>query len=256
MPVEKPNEHPVPPPTPLRRGELRRTLATAGFVRSRQARFQSLVTVALIVLALAVVLAISARFPGVFTAEGMRESAVAAVLGVGVLVLGLQQWRAARKELSLDKFYERLAATNRWLDEYEEARPFAGPWPSKDGESDVRAFRKRMYVYLELDNLEYALAKYNLGYMDLQDAYRSLRTFRQRCGASAEFCELAQECVEGNTGFNEATRLAVASSARWAQAARAAIADRRAGPGQGTDEPGPAASTPHEESATVRSATS
>src|SRR5712692_6777461 len=35
------------------------------------------------------------------------------VVAIGALILGLQQWRAARNELSLDKFYERLELTNQ-----------------------------------------------------------------------------------------------------------------------------------------------
>lgn len=57
-----------------------------------------------------------------------------------------------------------------------------------------------MYTYLELDNLEYAVEKYKLGYMSARQALRCLKTFQVRC-KSPDFLELAQHCATINEGY-------------------------------------------------------
>ena len=125
------------------------------------------------------------------------------------VVFGLLQWHAARKETSLDTFYERLESTNRFLDDWEEARPFAGPWPDADDRDDAKreaGYRQKMYVYRELDNLEYAIAKYRIGFMSDESAYRSLRTFQWRCHCDPRFCALVLECIGENQGYDRETQ--------------------------------------------------
>ena len=64
----------------------------------------------------------------------------------------------------MDAFWNRLSGTNDRLCEWEEVRQFAGPW-EEPGSKLSASFKRRMYVYLELDSLEYAIAKYRIGYM-------------------------------------------------------------------------------------------
>jgi hypothetical protein len=71
-----------------------------------------------------------------------------------------------------------------------------------------------MYIYLELDSLEYAIGKYRIGYMNSEDAYRSLNTFRQRCLTSSEFCELVSEYVR-NYAYDRETRSVVRQTYVW-----------------------------------------
>jgi len=194
---------------------LKRELAEAGFTRRRGARHKGRVAVATIGLFVAGVLALGTSFPQFFAVPGSMQATITGVLGVGALYLGLQQWGATRGALALDKFYERLAATNDKLDQYVGARHFAGPWLDEREEDRNLAFEKKMYVYHELDNLECAIVKYNMSYLSPAYAYRSLRTFRQRCGASLEFCELASDCVRSNLGYNVQTKQAVESSIRY-----------------------------------------
>lgn len=197
---------------PISRRALKRELTNAGFTRTLGARYRGRLVIIGVALSVIAVFVLAELFPKLFPPPESTHAAVTGVIGLGALYLGLQQWSAARSELSLDKFYEKLAATNRKLDEYHGAREFAGPWSDGSEESEDLAYERKMYVYLELDNLEYAIAKYNLGYMSSSDAYRSLRTFRQRCHASSEFCRIASVCVETNEGYNWQTKQAVKSS--------------------------------------------
>jgi hypothetical protein len=70
-------------------------------------------------------------------------------------------------------------------------------------------------VYRELDNLEYGLAKYRIGFMSAENAYRCLRTFRARC-LSPEFRHYAMQCVTNEPGYNDQTRLVVSEAVEWA----------------------------------------
>lgn len=194
---------------------LKRELANAGFTRTFRTCYRGWIAVFIISLIVAAVLALASTFPQSFAAPGLTQAAVTGVIGLGALYLGFQQWSATRSALALDKFYERLAATNQKLDEYPGAREFAGPWRDTHEEDENLAFERKMYVYLELDNLECAIAKYNISYISPSYAYRSLRTFRQRCVASSEFRKLASNCVE-NLGYNAQTKQAVESSMRYA----------------------------------------
>ena len=60
-----------------------------------------------------------------------------------------------------------------------------------------------MYVYLELDNLEYVIVRYQLGYLRLPLLRRAVRTFGSRC-ESQSFCNIAAEIVNG-AGYAQAT---------------------------------------------------
>jgi hypothetical protein len=193
-----------------------RVLRAFGYPRPHTARwggyFPILITLLLIV-------AIVSGWVPIEDATGNRQAAVTGAIGVGALYLGFQQWRASRREISLDKFYERLLATNQKLKDWPAARPFAGPW-NVDGNADAAEenchFQRKMYIYLELDNLEYSLAKYRIGYMTSEDAYRGLMTFCQRCCASPEFREGAEKAVE-NIAYDSYTCEVVAKVSSWAR---------------------------------------
>jgi hypothetical protein len=132
---------------------------------------------------------------------------VTAIVAVSAFILGYQQWNAARNEIALDKYYERLEITNQRLDEWRAARSLAGTWPIAEGSQHLKEeelFQRTMYVYRELDNLEYAVVKYRLGYMSAETALRCLRTFRARC-QSLEFRDITLKCISVNEGYEHAT---------------------------------------------------
>jgi hypothetical protein len=52
-----------------------------------------------------------------------------------------------------------------------------------------------MYVFTELDNLEYSLKRYKLGYVDQNLVIRELTAFRSRCLHSRLFTNLAHASV-------------------------------------------------------------
>lgn len=110
------------------------------------------------------------------------------------------QWTDSRREVSFDQFYDRLALTNERYYYWEDAR---GLVPHFWGSSKEADFQKAMYVYLELDNLEYILYRYQLGFVTKALLRRAIRTFCSRC-QSPEFLALAQLLVKG-AGYHAQT---------------------------------------------------
>jgi hypothetical protein len=112
---------------------------------------------------------------------GLNGAAVGAlVITLGGAVVTYQQWRAARYEAALDKFYDKLEIANRRRE-------------ALRGEGEVDPFD--MYIFTELDNLEYTLEKYKLGYVMPAQLCRSLEMFRMRCEGIKGFADGASDLV-------------------------------------------------------------
>lgn len=126
-----------------------------------------------------------------------HTEAVAAVLAIGTLLLAFQQWYAARHEASMEKYYERLNLTN---ERYEAL-------------NDVDNYL--MYMFMEVDNLEYVIEKYKRGYISEEQAFRALKLFYAHCrGVQQEYraggelvplCKLAYAWVDRG-GYINTTR--------------------------------------------------
>jgi hypothetical protein len=111
------------------------------------------------------------------------------------------QWTDSRRESSLEKFYERLHLVNERYYDWKDVRQLVGHlWGASSEESE---FHKRMYVYLELDNLEYMIFRYQLGFVRKPLFRRAVRTFSSRC-ESVRFSELVIELVNG-AGYDAKT---------------------------------------------------
>jgi hypothetical protein len=112
---------------------------------------------------------------------GLNGAAVGAlVITLGGAFVTYQQWRAARYEAALDKFYDKLEIANRRREALKD-------------EGKVDPFD--MYIFTELDNLEYTLEKYKLGYVMLAQLCRSLEMFRRRCEGIKGFADGASDLV-------------------------------------------------------------
>lgn len=129
-----------------------------------------------------------------------------AITALGTLMVGFVQWREARHENSMDKYYERLDFANRRREngkgvayEMDRALEPEASEPDRD---------RMMYVYAELDNLEYVAEKYRLGYMTARQACRGLRAFQRRC-FNRDFRNLALKRVQSGD-YNRGTARIVA----------------------------------------------
>lgn len=122
--------------------------------------------------------------------------------GLGALLVGYWQWRKARHEISMDKYYERLDIANRRQDgnHLDVHKMMRASTPEIAGETSDVVF----YIYAELDNLEYVIEKYRQGFMDPDQACRGLRTFQLRCW-SEQFRLIARHRVTAGD-YNPRTR--------------------------------------------------
>lgn len=124
-----------------------------------------------------------------------------ALVAAAAAFFAYYQWTDSRREASLDKFYDRLSLVNERYYAWKEARQLVAHfW---DNSSDDAVFQRCQYVYLELDNLEYIVFRYQLGFVTKPLLRRAIRTFRSRC-QSAEFSTLAMDLVNG-AGYHSKT---------------------------------------------------
>ena len=111
------------------------------------------------------------------------------LLAFDALLIGFWQWHAQRLEGSFETYFERLELANRRRLEYriEVNRPQPGASHSAQSRQRLAIALLVFYAFTEMDNLEYAIRKYHLGFMDADLAERALRTFQNRCEMSTDF---------------------------------------------------------------------
>jgi hypothetical protein len=138
-----------------------------------------------------------------------RAEILATVAVVAVALFGYWQWREGRHEAAIDQFYDRM----HWANEIVVDSFRVGLARSER----VIEILDRACVYAELDNLEYSLEKYRLGYMRPELAARALRTFQDRCKrgktsvSDDHFCTEVRRiigvarCVEEDFSYNDLT---------------------------------------------------
>jgi hypothetical protein len=73
---------------------------------------------------------------------------------------------------------------------------------------ELKALAMDMYIFAELDNLEYVIEKYRLGYMRPDQALRGVQAFRSRFqikGFRDEIDRLSKEGLTSHAGYKPAT---------------------------------------------------
>jgi hypothetical protein len=137
------------------------------------------------------------------TAPEDVDKVLTPVLGGVALLIGLWQWRAARQEASLERYFDRLEVPNqRWCEYYQHVIELLAEAPREtpgwqEQVDDALEQLYRFYCFAELDNFEYAIRKYRIGYMSDDLAQRAAETFHSRCAGSVEFWHAADASLEG-----------------------------------------------------------
>jgi len=129
-----------------------------------------------------------------FAIRGAQVQLIGGILGAGALAVAYIEWLLARRESSMDKFYERLRIANDYR------RSVKDP--------DLGIAEDRLYVYSELDNLEYVIERYRFGYMSAALALRGIRTFQSRLAGIPGFKALVRKLLPG-AGYSLQTRVVV-----------------------------------------------
>lgn len=149
---------------------------------------------------------------------------VGLVIAVGTVFTAYWQWQDARYEASLKEFYDRLDLANRRMEriyddrakrdttsvrtmgdttaairrpatsENKESHWLASNhhqrWTAMDQQVGVHPFE--MWVFAEIDNVEYMIQKHQLGFVHRELLVRALNTFRSRCKTNATFARIAR----------------------------------------------------------------
>ncbi|WP_207485819.1 hypothetical protein [Arenibaculum pallidiluteum] len=129
-------------------------------------------------------------------------------------VFGYIQWIMARYESSLDKFYDRLDVANNRLgamvdQSWSQATPGTlPPFNVYTPPDPVGVSLFDMWVFAELDNLEYVVEKYTWGFLTPTLACRAVETFKSRCVHDKTFTERALNFAAAS-GYRKTTRIIV-----------------------------------------------
>ena len=137
------------------------------------------------------------------------------LITVSALVLAYHQWRHLRNEVSMAGSLQRLDVVNSFfLDEGDRksiSQLFGERATWDEGIGDAEEWKRRMYVFMELDNLQYGLEKFRLGYSSAFQALRVVDVFAARC-KSPSFLQMARQLVRDDAGsYTRETRTVVAS---------------------------------------------
>ena len=105
------------------------------------------------------------------------------------ILLGIAKWNASLEQDAIKRYEAEIAQSNdaEKVDDVREmmAHLYRSP------EGCPRNYDKSRYVYIQLDNLEYALERYALGHASAYSTARAVMTFASRCG-SDEFKKRAR----------------------------------------------------------------
>lgn len=179
------------------------TLRAAGFKKPPLLRRFGTGTVVLLV-----ALIFTMRIGSEILSGELRWPDILTVLaGFVIFSVGYLQWRAVRQEITFDKFYDKLDVANKRFDAWRIER-------LKSDHEKLEDHLHTMFFFAELDNLEYVIEKYQLGYVKRELAERAMRTFESRCVEERfRSCALyflgAEEGEQVARGFQRTTRMVV-----------------------------------------------
>lgn len=120
------------------------------------------------------------------------SQAFTAILSLGIAIIAYRQWRAARHEISIDKYYDRLETANKRLEALDTDKPTP----------------EDMHAFAELDKLEYVIVKYEYGYISPVLVLRALKNFHAFCTDRKGFRQRASSWVF-KASYREITRRVV-----------------------------------------------
>ncbi len=134
---------------------------------------------------------------------------VLAVVGAAAAFgLSFVQWQLGRDESTYDSLYDRLKISNDNLDRY---------WTDvhANDPAELINHRRNMYVFSEVDNLEYVLGKKRLQYAETVIVRRAVQQFWGLCTSKDKY-----ECLMFWLGADETTRRVMGYEAGTCAAAR------------------------------------
>jgi hypothetical protein len=106
------------------------------------------------------------------------------------LLLGLYQWHASVEQAAMEKYEREISGGNEVEKRATVREMMKSLYPALSPE-ERPDYDRSAYVYVELDNLEYALERYEEGLASAYTTSRAVMTFASRC-RSREFRQRAE----------------------------------------------------------------
>ena len=117
------------------------------------------------------------------------------VLAVSVL-LAVFQWNASLEQDAMQRYESEIANANAAEGSEAVAAMLPDLYRSNPGEEPKASHEKTRYVYVHLDNLEYAVERYRQGFASASTTERAVMTFVAHC-KECDFRKRAREQVRG-----------------------------------------------------------
>lgn len=149
---------------------------------------RGLLPVTLIVVSVAVIVGVVCLKP-FLERHGLQLDVGSLFIAIS-LIAAVVQWRAAIDHQSMEKYEKEISAGNTLAEDVNVCRMMSHLYP-KLAREQVPNYDRCRYVYLHLDNLEYALERYMSGLSSAYVTARGVMTFESKC-VSEEFCERAK----------------------------------------------------------------
>jgi hypothetical protein len=110
----------------------------------------------------------------IFAENEAPLKALSTIAAAAAFLVAYWQWKLAREEASFEKYYDRMNTTIDFVDK-------CGLEEAGDSREARLSHVRNMRVFNQLDNLEYVLGKYRLGYISTDIVYRAVRNFKTEC---------------------------------------------------------------------------
>jgi hypothetical protein len=120
------------------------------------------------------------------------------VIVAAALLLGIYQWRMSLEKDALEKFQAEIREANEAKSKWLGVREMMVQHYLPGDQTSEREYEKSLYVYQQLDNLEFALERYLQGFTSAYTAFRSVITFQDKCCAPEFHARAAQLFRKGS----------------------------------------------------------
>jgi hypothetical protein len=118
---------------------------------------------------------------------------VGSAVAVATAIFALMQWRAAAQEKAVDAYDARTAALNDKIAGWN--TPVSNLVDKHFPSADYDHYRQTLYCYIALDNLEFALERYENGSASAYTAAQEVLTFGSKLRSDG-FRERSQFCID------------------------------------------------------------
>jgi len=129
--------------------------------------------------------------------NGLKIEA-ATVIVAATAVFAILQWRVSLEKDALEKYQTEIKEANESKLKWPGVKEMMAEHYLKEDSTNPREYQQSLYVYNQLDSLEFALERYLQGFTSAYTAFRSVITFQGKCTAAQFRSRVEKLFVEGS----------------------------------------------------------